>query len=851
MSNCRKIPPPLSRQPNPHRLFTACGVRDFNGTFGVTYECPLCHGYNREATVSEKRRSAKGRKATLRMYPTLANDFAVHCHNCGYTGNGLNLFWRTQGKTLDRLKEIDLFDGAEPDEGWIERCLAWNQLEPIFEHARARIQTDGSDNPYSLGEVGRISREDLARQFEPIGLLSAYRGYNLYLRIVRTLHGLPSYVAVDHLPGKEIARYYFHPPGPVELVTQQWCLYQDWGAEFVLTTDHTMACDLKRLMGGSLGTRPIPFAWASHCEGEIHEEIPPRLLHYLASPSESGEFALAFSHSRTDVRVRQMLEGTPLEQFQRFGDITDGESDAITFVADRIIKQTESDAHAISFLDAILAKPWVPRAAGDRLTAELAKRIGKSFKSTVELSGATSQVLSYVGEHATFLCRNGIYLKSSGKRRLNFQPCSNFSLYLERSTKNGVEILSHRVQLRMGPHQARFEIKAESFLDGRKLMKKAQEVALAERWEAAPTMSCHGGVALLPSIVLGTQQAPSSEIGAPAVWGFSPGKFRGPDYVISWKGMAFQDEGSSQPPCTRLLSLEAPESDSGDEKDYLKWKAHELASWAELAPIDTALLVGVLVNAALCWLHRGARGLRSFLALPTQEHLSVFSTITGIQAIQVGRAKREQQGIPRVMDSSYWDIGQFQRQGRIVAAIEDPDHRLNAKVMCLVHHIPEGLGPIGEVPSSLLGLLCYSVLGTKTRHEALLKLLELIDDPEPRQELHRLFVRSQKFFVQPDKYLETFIKNLGTPPPGSFIEQSGWPDHLLLKREVIPSYERRSLRFDIQRLGHEIRVNHFTRKALTRYGRERIPVLAIPKALFRDQSGTEEYLSPELLDLHG
>lgn len=91
--------------------------------------------------------------------------------------------------------------------------------------------------------------------------------------------------------------------------------------------------------------------------------------------------------------------------------------------------------------------------------------------------------------------------------------------------------------------------------------------------------------------------------------------------------------------------------------------------------------MAVMLNAALAWLHRGSRGLPSYLLLPSEAHLDVLANLIGVLVIKVGGAREKDQELPRLMRSSYWKLEQFEKPGQIAAALED--RRLRA-----AHQIP-------------------------------------------------------------------------------------------------------------------------------------------------------------------
>jgi len=837
-----KKPLPLSRPPDLSRLLAACGTGEQGGRVGGYLKCPLCHGQSRELRESGRPGLAPGMES-LHVTATLGNDYALRCHNCGFAGNGLSLYWKsrlsgtTWEEAIRRLGEFELFgeEAASPD--WVERGEAWSDFESLFEMAQARMRA--FENPSwngQFGEIGVLPKDEFVERFKWAGKLSGFKKSKVYLRLVRTLHGLPAYVAIDErIPGMEFSRYYFNDPGPLELAVPTWALFRDWATELVITTDRDTAVAYQNTLAE---TAPIGHCVAAilvvACTGPLHEEIPARRIHYLAGPGETGEFALAFCAGSAEVNVWKAPDKSRDMRLPKLEDIKKEEYSAIEALADMIVSRTESGSHAVAYLDSLLKKPWVNPATTAVITAALRRRLDAPLDDLVRQMGSIQTIFSFRGERATYLCRNGLYLKTNDKLRSSFSPCSNFSLQIEESATDGRDVLGHSMQLRMGRERTRFRIDDSDFQDGKKLMEKATRAALAANCPTLPNLASPSDLRLLPSIVRGTQSAPPSSLSVPAHWGFSPGRFQGPDYCISALGVHCYRSPMAPPGCINLLDREMAGIAPGEELEFLSFRANEFASWFSRLPPEQKGIVPVLLHAALFWLFRGAGGGESYLALPTPEHHSLFASLLGIRPIEVGRARIEYPGVPRIMAASYSSSEQFGRQGRIVAALEATDRRLDNSVTSLLRRHRSASYDSVVAPFSLLPLLAYAVVGQGAIDGAKETFLQLVDDNYVRRELHVGLSKSSNLLVPPFKNLDFFLMRAAEliDARANIVAREVEGGMVLFKTEAVTQLRGLGYHFDERRIADELATNYELAAPIRNYGRKRIRVFQIPAKQF-------------------
>jgi len=803
----------------------------------------------------------QGGRETLSVLPTLGNDYAFRCHLCGFAGNSLQLHWqvhrkmRTWKDQIEGLAASGVFGGGRPDEAWEGRARAWAEFEPLFEKAKARLRCQVEDDSFSqvedpwtgqFGEAGTLRLEEFLEECHPwAGKLSGYNGTHLHLRLVRTIHGLPAYLALDQrFPGMEFARYYFNDPGPVALAVPEWGLYRDWSTELVaaadLRTAQAYAETLSRAdpdpdTDGDPDGKHFAAVWVVDCGGPIYEEIPARRIHYLAGPGETGEFALAFCGGRAEVTVWK----TP--RFSRPGHVPDlktirgEEIDAADFVADRIVEQSETDSHALACLDSMLGKPWVGEAAAASLSAAVRGRLGSDFDALARESGGVSAVLPFAGDSATYLCRNGLYLKAGDRGRVSFRPCSNFSLRIEESSADGEGgALGHRVELRMQGATTRFRIDDSVFQSGPRLMERVTRAALAAGFPHLPNLATPADLRLLPSIVRGTQSPPRSRLTDPGCRGFGPLRFRGPGYRISPGLLVCVPELAEPARCVSMLTPELEGMRPGDESAFLKFRANELASWMCRASPPEGEMIGSVLSAALLWVLRGSQGVDAYLALPTPAHHALFASLVGIGVIELGRARPEHPGVPRVMAASYSSAPQFRRQGRIVAALEATDRRLDNRVTSLLGGVGERDRPPPTPPAPVLSLLAFAAVGQSTPEGAESVLLGLLDNVALRRDTEEMLRRGSERVAPPESYLRLFLERAGGTKGcrDEIVSRSASPGLVLLDTDSIKRLEALGYRFDERRIANELASKHGVKRPIRRYGRARTRVFRIPKGVF-------------------
>ena len=468
------------------------------------------------------------------------------------------------------------------------------------------------------------------------------------------------------------------------------------------------------------------------------------------------------------------------------------------------------------------------------MTVAVSQKIGSAIDQVVGKSGLNDQILPFVSASDTYLCRNGIYLRKKNKGSEGFAPCSNFSLRIEESIQDDdTEILFHRMALTANGRKARFEVSDRQFQSGAILMRKATAAAVKARFPQMPRID-RGGLSLLPEIVKGTQMAPQRERELPGVWGFSWGSFQGPDYRVTNGGLRFGSyPEESLPGCVRMLCLEDPEIEGLGGMDFLRQKANELATWVYEQGGYRGLLARVVLYAALAWIHRGARNLNSFLALPSERHLEVLSWILGVAPVDVGRARREHPGVPRLMASSYWSLDQFKRQGRIVAALEETTHRMDGNILCLLRQHKETVPLPEKCRSSYLSVLSYAAIGQQDIGGAIDRLVSLVDDEETGRHLQVALWEGGGYLVSPGCYLERFfaLSKQFSLLENCIIEPAKGGDCVLVKKSLVGSLARMDYQFREQRIADEIRERFGIDPPVGRYSRQRIPVFRVPRTL--------------------
>lgn len=248
----------------------------------------------------------------------------------------------------------------------------------------------------------------------------------------------------------------------------------------------------------------------------------------------------------------------------------------------------------VPYLDAIASRPRITSETRDRLTQTVSILGGEPLDQLVARTGVGVQVLSLRTDRAAYACRNGIYLKSRDRDREEFTPCSNFSLRIDESSLGVEDRLFHRLILLLGESCTRFEITDRNFEKGARLLEAATRAAVTAGFPVYPRLNQPEDTRQLPAIVKATY------------------------------GLA---------------------------GDHLILKANELVTWIDALAEDDQMRAGVILHAALAWLHRGCWGLASYLLLPSPEHLEWMGQLLGLVPVEVGRSDRGHLGVPRLMES--------------------------------------------------------------------------------------------------------------------------------------------------------------------------------------------------------
>jgi len=730
------------------------------------------------------------------------NEVVLRCHGCGFVGTALDML-RQQGdlnweKITAALEEEEIFGDKPVPAEWIERARVWEQFADFFEDAKAMyrrwIET-GNQEHAQFGEVGISFPLTIEKALPGVRLVASWgKCVACVIDLKRSVLGLPLQAVVrNRLNGRVLASYQFQPPEPMMLMVPDWALYRDWTDRLMVCTDVGVATALQKELTDSDSDGP-PIGYVHDCRAPIADELPFREVFYLPADHEGAEFALAFAQGGVKAKVWN--------------------EDAITMVADQIVSQTAEGTNAVAYLNAILEKPWISRETADRLTRAVADRIGRSLDSLIARSGLTTQVLPCQVGKTTYLCRNGIYVKTRSGQ--DCRPCSNFSLRIEESAVGDDRTVTHRVRLHVGGQLATFNVSEREFQQGGRLLEMATGAAVQAGLPAMPVMSDPADVKRLPAIVKSTQLKPAFQSRQPAKLGFVDGVFHGPNFTVSPKSVQFREMAAS--PAKGAARWMLPESPD------LTVKANELATWIDGLEEEQQRTVGVVLYAALAWLHRGSRGLNSFLLLPSVEHLELLGQLTGLVPIEVGRSRGEQPGVPRLMKSFYWKKDQFKRQGRIVAAVEDPNRRIDPKIPVIVHRQPEG--EFLEPPSCFLALLAFACLGSRDLEAAIEKLAALCDCPDLQKTLERQIRRGDRYFVTAGEYLGRFMAAVkrNVAPDEVVIRSRG---RSFLKREVV-NWLNHQHGYDFQerRLIREFREDKGVSQP-ARFGRDRIPVFPL------------------------
>ncbi len=781
-----------------------CGVRDFNGSLGAAHRCPLCKGRPRDPASGQ---NARARIETLKIHLNVRNEVIVRCHNCGLTGTAMELLRAHTKDTWEviagNLQEARVFGTDPVPEDWIERAKQWEKFSIMFEKSKAwyrRMARNGQIEEFAFGEVGMSSAAELERNLPGVKLVNRWgKGAMLTVHLHRSLLGLASHVLIrKKKTNRPVASFVFHPPEPLHLMVPDWSLYRDWSEELTVFTDLSMAGSLHEVHTKHPSGIAPPLAWIADCRGPLIDEIPCRTVRYLPGEHEGAEFALAFAQPGVEVLV--------------------GTEDAVARTADDIISRTQGRSNTIAYLHTVLQKPWITPHVANRLSEAVATRMGRSATTIIARSGATDRVLPCTIRGTTYLCRNGIYVKRQGKE--DWKPCSNFSLRIEESILKKDREVAHRLLLQMNGKTANFTVLSRELQNGRLLLEQATAAAIEHGFSDLPRVMEPGDIKCLPHIVQATQLKPALCTAQPPFLGFDRGRFHGPNFTATSRGVQFRPYHSAADARWIL-----PETPWEPQNDHLTCRANELAAWLKsLEPVDRHM-ASVIIHAALAWLQRGSRSLPSYLILPSELHLKLLGEITGLVPIEVGRGPKVQLGVPRLMRSSYWRPDQFEKHGRIVAAIEDLHRRTNPLIPIVLHNWTGNSVP--SPPSGILALLTHCVLGTTETLSAVIRLLSLVECTELRRGIQPGLYAAAEHYADAGRYLDTFLSAARMLPDleNYMIRRR---KRTYLKRTVVNRLnEECSFGFRETRLIDELR-QRYPLPQPVRYGSNQIPAFRIP-----------------------
>lgn len=766
---------------------------------------------------------------TLRIHLNLTNELVLHCGNCGWNGSALDWFRRAETGPSDwdgvkRVMETRRVFGDQPvPEDWLERGKLRERFFSLFEQAKARYRSCAHTSslcPVSLfGEVGIVEHEELRRELSELSVGGTNRRARYYLELRRSPSGLPVQVSLRGFRSSydQIRHLWLEPEEPFLVLAPEGSLYRDWRKGVVIATDPWVAMQLEKRIGQRPIDRQPPLMQVVQARSPFLDEIPFARVLYVHGKEESPDFGLALAHGGASVRVASIEEIA--DEIENAGDVFGLGREILSLTTETIMRNAGSRPAVIPYLEAICSRPWVTAEIRNWVAGAVASGIGERLDRLVARTGTGTQVLSLPTSRATYACRNGIYLKATDRDRQQFEPASNFSLRINESFIDENR-LSHQVILRMGADSTRFTIADADFGNGTKLMEAATKAAVTASFLSYPRLTDLGEVKLLPAIVKATQTRAPLVTPVPRQLGFGPDRFHGANYIVTASGVRFGDRHEDEE--KRQAGWMLPEEPGGIGEDHLKFQANELATWVGEQQPDQQRLIGAILYATLAWLHRGSRGLASHLLLPSADHLEILGQLLGLIPIEVGRGKPDQAAVPRLMKSFYWKSSQFRRQGRIVAAIEDPNRRIDEKIPILALRRHEIEFP--EPPLSYLSLLVFSCLGTKNPSKATEKFIALCECPKAAKKLERLIRRGSWFFCRPGCYLKCFLSAVmrHCDPDKALIQSRG---RTLLKRSLVEDLERSQ--------GYGFRESRLIAAAdegsmvfhPDRYGRERVPVL--------------------------
>ncbi|MGJ8641827.1 MAG: hypothetical protein ACSHX9_00335 [Luteolibacter sp.] len=689
---------------------------------------------------------------------------------------------------------------------WIERSRNWESFLRLFEKGKEFFHSwtsSGKIDQLVFGEVGLCSSIQLERALHGVKLCTRWGKGNLFLvELRRSIHGLPTDILIRHRKkGHTVGSFTFRPKEPLKLMLPEWTFFRDWSDELIVFTDLTMAGHLHELAWKSPSGAPPPLAWVADCTGTVIDEIPFRTVRYIPGPDECPEFALTFALPGIEALVKS--------------------EDAVKVVTDRIVQRPHGNTDAMAYLQTTLEKPWISSSAGRRLTDTVAAKLGQSAAALITRAGASDRILPCTIRGTTYLCRNGIYVKKRGKQ--DWQPCTNFSLRIEESISGEEEPL-HQILLLMESGSESFSLTENELQDSKCLIQKAVAAASSGGFQDLPRVLDPTDLKRVPQIVQSTQLKPPVRATNTSVLGFDHCRFHGANFTATSRGLQFRPFHAAT--AARWL---LPEKPWEPQDDHLACRANEMASWlTSMEPLDRHM-ASVIIHGALAWLQRGSRGLPSFVILPSEAHLELFGTLIGLVPIDVGRGPKTQLGVPRLMRSSYWRPDQFEKHGRIVAAIEDLHRRTNPLIPIVLHKYTGTSVP--SPPTGILALLTHCVLGTKETLSAVVRLLSLVECPELRRDIKPRLYSAAEHWADAGCYLDTFLSALRKLPDleNYLIRRSG---RTYLKRAAVTRLnEEFNFSFRETRLIDELR-QRYALPQPARYGRSQIPVFRIPvKAL--------------------
>jgi len=290
----------------------------------------------------------------------------------------------------------------------------------------------------------------------------------------------------------------------------------------------------------------------------------------------------------------------------------------------------------------------------------------------------------------------------------------------------------------------------------------------------------------------------------------------------------------SPPGCLSLFGRELAEVAQGEELEFIRFRANEFSSWCSGLDGNNHDLVNVVLNAALFWLYRGSKGSESHLALPSPEHHALFTSLVGIRPIEVGRARLEHPGVPRLMAGAYSSVEQFRRQGRIVAALEATNFCFDNRVTSLLHRYRNIPGPATVAPFSLTPAFLYALVGQTTFEEAKRKFLGLVEDHFVRNSIHHGMARGMDQLIPPGEYLDRFLKHATKLSCSSsyVVVRDEKRGTVLFKTDSVENLVPPGYHFDERRIADELRRHCGVRTPIRRYGRSRTRVFEIPAGKF-------------------